>query len=456
VVTRLPLTLLAASALAAGGCSDPPSDDDSAVADASVEVILSELIPTVATVRWTPTDDHDAAYVTFGHGACEGTRAPAAVGEDGRLAAALVGMKPSSSYCLRAVEERGDDVLVVGEEDLVTGDLPADIAEPTLALAEPAAAAPGFTLTTLATIPAHAIIVDPDGDVVWWHRPQVTANSSISRLRLSRDGATLMYLATVGLQVVGHSAEQHLVRVALDGAELEPLWIPDAHHDFAELPDGSMAFITYDSRQVLGDRVHGDRIVEIRPDGAEVEVFTVWDHFTYDADSIGHPALGWTHANALHHDEIEDVYYLSLNNLDTVVKVDRSSGDLLWQLGGDDSSFATDGPLFQRQHQVHPLDDGNLLLFANGTTELQNSRAVEIALDESAWTAEVVWEHSADPPLFVYSFGDVQRFASGLTAITWSTSGRIDQVTPGHDVVSELSLPLGNGFGYSEWVESLY
>ena len=453
---RFLMALLVAATSGATGCSDPPGDDDSSGPSTAIEVTLSELIPTVATVRWTPAAEHDGGYVDFGHDSCDAARAPATIEEDGDLTSVLVGLKPSTEYCIGAVERHEDGDRAVGGSGLVTGGLPPDVEAPSLTLHDPAAAEPGFVLTTIASSLSHAVVLDPDGEVVWWHQPQIHPEGTISRLRLSRDRTTLMYLATVGLQILDHDEEQRLLRVAWDGTALAPLPTPDAHHDFVELPDGSLAFIVYDSREVYGDLVHGDRIVEYRPDGTEVEVFTVWDHFTYDADSIPHPALGWTHANALHYDEAEDLYYLSLHNLDTVLKIDRGSGDLLWQLGGDASDFATEGPLFLQQHQIHPLENGNLLLFANGSTELQNSRALEIALDEQAWTAEVVWEHQAEPSLYVYSFGDIQRLPAGATAITWSTSGRIDQVTPDHDVAATLTLPLGNAFGYSEWFESLY
>ena len=453
---RFLMALGVAVAIATAGCSDAPDDDDSSGMGTAIAVTLSEVIPTVATVRWTPTSGHDGGYVDFGGDSCADSRAPAIAEENGDLSALLVGMKPSTECCLRAMELHGGVAKTVGEEVLFTGGLPPEIEAPILALHDPAAAEPGFILTAIASALSYAVVLDPDGDIVWWHQPQVHPEGAISRLRLSRDRTTLMYLATVGLQILDHDVGQRLLRVQWDGTELAPLQTPDAHHDFVELPDGSMGFIVYDSREVYGDLVHGDRIVEYRPNGTEVEVFTVWDHFAYDPDSVAHPALGWTHANALHHDEAEDAYYLSLHNLDTVLKIDRSSGDLLWQLGGDASDFATDGPLFQRQHQIHPLENGNLLLFANGMTELQNSRAVEIALDEQDWTAEVTWEHEAEPSLYVYSFGDIQRLPAGATAITWSTSGRIDQVTPDHDVAAELLLPLGYAFGYSEWFETLY
>ena len=84
------------------------------------------------------------------------------------------------------------------------------------------------------------------------------------------------------------------------------------------------------------------------------------------------------------------------------------------------------------------------------------SRAVEYTIDLETGLAELVWEHVSDPPLYVYSLGDLARLPSGNTLVVWSTSGLMEEVTPAGEVVLQVGLPLGVGFGYTRWMETLY
>ena len=151
-------------------------------------------------------------------------------------------------------------------------------------------------------------------------------------------------------------------------------------------------------------------------------------------------------------------YYVSLRNFSTIVKIDRVTGEQLWSLGGESSSFKTAAgstDLFHHQHQFTMVDDG-IVVFDNGLVENSDSRAVEYRLDETAGTAELVWEHHNDPPLFCAVLGDVHRLRNGNTLITWSGLGQIDEVTPQGEVVWRLNSRMGNGFGFTRWRQVLF
>jgi len=441
--------------LALVGCTSP--------LDVELDVQVSEAIPTVVTVRWAP--EHPGAgemRVEFGTGPTLDRQQAAILAEDGSCAATLIGLKPSTSYRLRVVEVDGGTTYASDRRTVETGPAPAGL--PGLSVETSPGRTPtgGFLVTSLLSTPSWAVILDGDGETVWWHTPgDDWERSFIPRAHLSHDGGHVLYEASASAltgeddEVVG---ERMLVRVSLDGSQVDTVPLEGCHHDFVELPDGTIAALVSDTREVEGESVEGDRIVELDWTGAERGSWSVWDHLEYDpADITADDDPGWTHANALDHDPVDDRYTLSLRNLDAILHVDRTSGEVLWQLGGVRSDFDAALnvlPLFQRQHQFERLD-GSILVFDNGTVDDLRSRVVEYALDEGAMAAQRTWIHVDDPPLFSIGFGDVSRLPDDRTLITWSSPGQIDEVTADGTLVWRLNAAMGAGFGYTTWTASL-
>ena len=167
--------------------------------------------------------------------------------------------------------------------------------------------------------------------------------------------------------------------------------------------------------------------------------------------------IDWTHGNAINYDLDSDTYSVSLNHLRTIATIDRQSGELVEQVGGDESdySFIESGERsFGPQHQFQFVD-GGLLVFDNGTPQDYESRAVEFALDPTLSTAELSWSHTASPPLFCPCQGDVSRLPGGNTLVTWSTSGQLDEITPDGEVLRQLKLELGTVLGYTTFEPDL-
>ena len=319
----------------------------------------------------------------------------------------------------------------------------------------------GYLITSIATHPSSAAIIDADGDYVWWHQPAENWEKIyIPRVIPTRSGDGVLYEAATSWVSGGDDveSERELLRIAWDGTELQNTSIEHAHHDFVELPDGTVAIIRLHTLVVDDELVEGDRIVELRPDGEQVQIWTIWDHEEYDPDvTYGTDWAGWTHCNALDYDPDEDVYYIGSRHLNTIYKVDRATGDLLWRLGGEHSDFDFDEPTpFSCQHQFDIQPDG-ILLFDNSCPEEELvSRVVEFGLDETAGEATLVWEYKPDPEIWSIGFGDVTRLDAGMILITWSSAGQIDVVTADGERTWQLNEEIGAGFGYTTWVASLY
>lgn len=458
----------AACLLALAGCvdrdpDDPGIADDDTYPDASVvdiQASVSEIVPTALSIRWiVNAEEAEAGWIEYGPDESYGSVWPGTSGESSGFRATLIGFAPSTVVHYRAVAVVGGEELYSNGDSVVTGPLPSDLPVPSLAALEPAAASGGYLVTSINTVPPSVAILDAAGEVVWWYTPDETSNVLfISRALLARDRRSVLYLSTPDVVEEGDQDDQWIVEVSLDGTVMGNSQVKDAHHDFLELSDGNLAVLENDIRPVGEELIKGDRIVERGSDGSKTVIFSVWDHLTYvpEAESP-FPADEWTHGNALDLDEEEGAYYLSSHHLNSILKVDRATGDLLWQAGGDDSDFALVGGstvLFQRQHQFQPVD-GGVLVFDNGPPDEMLSRAVQYDLDEDAQLAEEVWAFEPDPALWIYCLGDVSRLPNGNTLITWGTSGRIEEVTPEGETVLQIDLPLGAGFGYTSWTDSL-
>jgi len=435
----------------------------SADIDPAVTATVSDAIPTVATVQWSlvsPTATN--AYVEFGVDDEARRRTQAEIDDQGTARAVLLGMKPGREVHYHVVEVVGGRALQGKDQKLAAGTLPLSLPQLDVPITD-GRGSRGFLVTSLLAEPSVAVIIDGDGEIVWAHRPDVDWDKLyVPRVRLSRVGEWVIYHAATALGADGEGgAEIHrtIVRVALDGSSEELIEITDAHHDFIELGDGTIATLTRDRREVDGHEVVGDRILEVGWDGSQRQVFSVWDHLQYDpASAAEQDGFGWTHANALQYDKDDDVYYMSLRHLDCILAIDRATGTVRWTLGGEHSDYTlADGStqLFQRQHQFRMIDD-HALVFDNGTVENQDSRVVEYVLDHVTGRAERVWEHHNDPPILSIGMGDVERLPSGNTLVTWSGPGQVDEVNPTGDVVWRVRVEMGAGIGYTVWRQVLF
>ena len=71
------------------------------------------------------------------------------------------------------------------------------------------------------------------------------------------------------------------------------------------------------------------------------------------------------HANAIERD-VDDNLILSMRAANLAVKIDHTTGNVIWKLGGNASDFAfTNDAGFTGQQDVRVLDNGNLSIFDN-------------------------------------------------------------------------------------------
>jgi hypothetical protein len=347
----------------------------------------------------------------------------------------LLGMKHSSEYHLRVVATDGHTTLTSDDYTIVTGPLVTGLPEKFVETADGAELSGGFTVTSL-MISDTAIILDEDGDYVWWYE---VPGLPISRARLTSDGK-YMLMGAINVRDADGGA---IYKVRMDGMEEAFLDTPDRHHDFTILPEGDIiAYIEFD-KEGVGTC---DRIVELGPDGTKDVIYTLRDDFAHRAvDSE------WCHSNAINYVPREDAYYLSVLQFNGILKIDRSTRKLVWILGGPESTF--EGADWNGQHQHHVLES-SILLFNNAGGVSEVSNALELTIDEAAGRASRIWSYSSD--VQSRTLGDVQRLWNGNTMIAYSNAGTIHEVDGGGFLQREIVFALGGAVGYAIRRPTLY
>ncbi len=236
-------------------------------------------------------------------------------------------------------------------------------------------------------------------------------------------------------------------------------------HDFHMLPNGNMVVlgaedVTIDMTDVVpgghpAANVVNAVIQEIDRDGRVVVQWKALDHLpiTDSYEDLTAPAIRYCHNNSLWIDD-DGNWIISMRHMSQVIKINRTTGEVMWKLGGKSSQFTIIGdrpelaPLFfSYQHDARRLPNGNISLFDNGTQHTpQFSRGVEYRLDEQAKTATMVWEYRHVPDYYVSIQGGLQTLPNGNRVLGWGSAANdgapgITEVDSTGRVVFEAAYP---------------
>jgi hypothetical protein len=428
---------------AMAGCSCQSGAGCPDVSDLTATV--SPDIPTVVTVTWT-TDEPTTSYVSFGPG------------EDFSLQTALE-PEPTTEHThyllgVPANTEGSYQVVTVDDDGAECTDKVGTFETGSLDSGLPSLNVTGggmdqYMVLPMLGSPIGLVIIDPDGNILWWHFED--RGLDVYRARLSVDGQSLLYNAA---SVSGDPADNsQIMRVSLDGSTVDAIDVPLLAHDFVEHADGTIGAMVVHYQGEGADEIKGDSIVEIAPDGTQTTVWTSWDCFDPELDVGDDQEYGWTFGNALDWDGT--YYYLSMRNFSTVVQIDPADGSCGWAFGDVGATIqASASERFKHSHQFQLLD-GGFLVFDNDGSIDPESRVLEFAFDPVAGTADLIWEYTSDPPVYSFVLGDVHRFDDGDTLVTWSVNGLIERVEDDVPIWS-VYTDFGSAFGFNTVREDLY
>jgi hypothetical protein len=244
-------------------------------------------------------------------------------------------------------------------------------------------------------------------------------------------------------------------------------------HDFKLLSNGHALILANESRPMdMSQYIQGGRpdavlsslvFQEIDANKQIVFQWRALDHLaiTDSLDYLNVASVDWTHVNAIAIDPRDNNYLVSLRGFCQIAKISRTTGDVIWRLGGKSNSFTFIGEhpenapyYFIGQHNIHGLANGDIMFFDNGSLQGQGdlpgrtySRAVQYHLDETNMTATLVWEYRHTPDVLTPTEGIVKRFANGNSYVGWVSAAQqgtgpvFTEVNASNQVVFELSIP---------------
>lgn len=229
-------------------------------------------------------------------------------------------------------------------------------------------------------------------------------------------------------------------------------------HEFIHSKNGHSFLLSWDMQIVDlsgfgGDpeaQVEGLVIQELDEKEDVVFQWRSWDHFKItDAVDIDLTTnvVSYVHGNGL--DIASDInILLSLRLLNEITKINKSTGEIIWRLGGKNNQFEfiNDAEQFCRQHHIQQLENGNYTLYDNGSCHLpQISAAKEYQLDTINKKAELIWYYKHPNKMYCSTMGNAQRLPNGNTFINWGLIGNpnlpnITEVEPDGTIVFELNF----------------
>ena len=177
----------------------------------------------------------------------------------------VLGLKAGRDYSMRTVAEASNGTKMYGRVQTVSIEPPPEeLPQFTVSCPEPSSDAPdGFILTsTLGVDNGWAVIVDRDGDPVWFHKADGAL--SITTTVVGRDKKSILHSQ---YDVQQRTDLGGTVRINLADPEPKLTATRLAHHDFVELPDDRLGWIQLELGEAFidGEKVPiaSDRIVEM-------------------------------------------------------------------------------------------------------------------------------------------------------------------------------------------------
>ncbi len=275
--------------------------------------------------------------------------------------------------------------------------------------------------------------------------------------------------------------------------KVTPTAVPGGHHDFDYNPETeTFMVLEYVYSPIFWDGlpILYDKLSEYNLNG---DLLWEWDGTTeFPFNSTRHTSLGhnltfrggadYTHGNSFTWDKENDFIYLNFRNLDTILKIDYATKDIIWEAGRDTNftSYTIDDvevdSIFHQPHGMEMIDENRFIIFDNDLYNTSNpatmdlataqgySRYLEFEINETAETIKEVWSYVAQNETYYLpeSGGDADRLPGGNTIGIFGNKALvlnlqdpviITEVTEEGEVAWELTIQ-GENYTYF-WVQCI-
>jgi uncharacterized membrane protein YgcG len=313
-------------------------------------------------------------------------------------------------------------------------------------------------------------IIDSQGDVVWFQPVPAGEEASDFRTQTYDGQPVLTWWQGTGLGGQSSGTDyiynDHYQQIATVNAGNG---LSADGHEFLITPWNTALILSYQTTTANLTSIGGpaDQTV-INGVVQEIDISTgqvlfQWnsaDHVPYSQSEQPLPASAsdpwdWFHINAVKLDSDGNLL-IDARDTWTTYKVSLATGNIIWQLGGKDSSFTLQAApgqtldsaneIFAWQHDPEPIGNDEYTFFDNessGTPLLPYSRAITVKLNEWNHTATLISSDNQPEGLSAASQGNAQTTADGNLFVGWGILPYISEFSPSGQLLLNAEFPAG-------------
>jgi len=178
----------------------------------------------------------------------------------------------------------------------------------------------------------------------------------------------------------------------------------------------------------------------------------------FDWNSLDHVGIGESLQPPPRHGQTYDYFHLNsvgethdgnllicARNTSALYKVDRSTGKVLWRLGGNRSDFSVSSAArFWWQHDARAHGGSRITLFDNaGPDKEKRSRGLVLSVDHAAKRVELERAFVHPAGFIAGTLGNVQLLSDGGAFVGWGSQSYFSQYAPDGTLILDGELPVG-------------
>jgi hypothetical protein len=313
-------------------------------------------------------------------------------------------------------------------------------------------------------------IINSQGDVVWFKAVPAGEEASDFRVQAYNHQPVLTFWQGTGLGGLSTGTDyiynDHYQQIATVNAGNG---LSADGHEFLITPQNTALILSYTTATANLTSIGGpaDQTV-INGVVQEINIATgqvlfQWnseDHVPFSQSEQPLPASAgtpwdWFHINAVKVDTNGNLL-IDARDTWTTYEVNPQSGNIIWQLGGKDSSFKlvagpgqvldSAGEIFAWQHDPEALGNGVYTFFDNdssGTPLLPYSRAVTVRLNPQNRTATLLASEDQPEGLSAPSQGNAQTTQDGNLVVGWGALPYFSEFSRSGSLLFNAEFPAG-------------
>lgn len=319
------------------------------------------------------------------------------------------------------------------------------------------------------------LIINQSGDIVWFLplSPQPSSEHRAFNVQVTEYQGKPVLAWFQGAVVAGHGQGSYLL-VDTNYKQVAQIngqnGLQGDLHEFVLTPQGTALFTAYGTAQTTvaingtSQNVSYWYGVVQEVDVASGKLLFQWrsdDHVPV-TDSYVDPTVllggSWDyfHINAISIDPTDGNLVISGRNTWACYKVDRSTGNVIWQLGGKNNNFSMGpGTEFAFQHDVKLHPGGLMSIFDNEggpPQEASQSKGLLLNIDESAQSVTLKQQFTHKPPVYSSALGSVQPLGGGRWFMGWGRSPYFTEYAANGKVMFDGYLS-GGGSSYRAFLQ---